>query len=53
MRFFSVGTKDCPLYMGVCIKCVSVEVPLYNAMLRGTDINDKKEYDVIIVDYSV
>ena len=53
MRFFSVGTKVCPLYMGVCIKCVSVEVPLYNAMLRGTDIIDKAEYDVIIVDYSV
>lgn len=53
MRFFSVGTKDCPLYMGVCIKCVSVEVPLYNVMLRGTDIIDKAEYDVIIVDYSV
>ena len=39
--------------MGVCIKCVSVEVPLYNAMFRGTDIIDKAEYDVVIVDYSV
>ena len=47
------GQKNCPLCMGVCIKCVSVEVPLYNAMLRGTDIIDKAEYDVVIVDYSV
>ena len=47
------GQKNCPLYMGVCIKCVSVGVPLYNAMLRGTDVIDKVEYDVIIVDYSV
>ena len=39
--------------MGVCIKCVSVGVPLYNAMLRGTGIIAKVEYDVIIVDYSV
>lgn len=39
--------------MGVCITRVSVRVPLCNAMLRGTGIIAKVEYDVIVVDYSV
>lgn len=51
MRFFIVGTKELAIIYG-CVR-VSVGVPLYTAMLGGTAIIDKVEYDVIIVDYRV